>query len=79
MSVKDVVQDEGRANALSKLQDMFEREYDLSNQAQRQTFVEGMLEFAKHAAATGSSASISVTYGGSGLTGINVRAYPTPV
>jgi len=78
-NVNEVVQDENRAKALGHLQEMFEKKYDLTTNAGRQALVEGLVEIGKHAAQTCSEATVSLTYGANGFTGLTVGAAPTPV
>lgn len=78
-NVNEVVQDANRAEALGNLQQLFEKQYDLTTNAGRQALVEGLNELGKHAAATCSTANVSITVGANGLTGLTVGTTPTPV
>ena len=78
-NVKEVVQDENRAKALGHLQEMFEKGYDLTTNAGRQSLVEGLAELGKHAATTCSNATVNISFGANGITGISIGTTPNPV
>lgn len=78
-NAKEIVQDENRAAALGELQNLFEKSYNLNTPAGKQALVEGLKELGKHAAATCSQGTVSLTFGANGLTGISVGTDPIPV
>jgi hypothetical protein len=77
-NAKEVVHDEKRAEALGNLQQLFEKQYDLTTNSGRQALVEGLVEIGKFAGATCSQATLSLTLGANGLTGVTVNTTPTP-
>lgn len=78
-NAKDIVQDPKRAEVIDRLQGSFQRDYDLSKPADRQTLVEGLAECGKAVALSGQTAGLSITFGTDGITGVTVTATPTPV
>jgi len=71
--------DPRKAEVIENLSKAFEGSYDLTKRDDMQKFVEGLVEFGKFVASTSSHATLSVTVGGSGVTGINVHAIPHDV
>lgn len=76
-NANEIVQDPKRAEAIDRLQGSFQKDYDLSKPADRQTLVEGLAECGKAVALTGKTASLSITYGVDGITAVSVNSTPT--
>ncbi|MFX9034989.1 hypothetical protein ABTN36_18415, partial [Acinetobacter baumannii] len=74
----EVVQDEKRAAACEHLQKCFERSYDLTKNGDRLTLVEALTEIGKATAMTGKSATLALSFGADGITGVTVTSVPSP-
>ncbi len=77
-NVKEIVQDEKKAEAIESLQKLCEKTYDLSGHQAQLGLIEGLAELGKHIAATCSNASIKITYAANGVTGVIVDSVPKP-
>lgn len=76
-NAKEVVQDAKRAEHGEKLEKLFEGSYDLTKQPDKQKLVEALGEIGKTAAVTCTDASVSLTFGPNGITGLTVTTTPS--
>ncbi len=75
----EVVSDPKRKENCDYLQKCFERSYDLSKNGDKMTLVEAMSEIGKVVAVSASTATLTLSFGQDGITGVSVTSIPKKV